>query len=214
MIVWIFFPGGAGGDGVANLLEQSSNVVPIDENKQWRIHRYVDSKVKFWAPTLQNTSQRINLVSQLNEKQLEIANSDCQYLVITSHDIQLTTTFIGSTIPDHKHIKILLKTSNGESEVVMYKLKNLVEFNKETDNQPGLINNVNLSKFDIRLDKIPDEWNEFKTLVDSIGLDIGQETFEHYRKIVSGELQYNTAGIEYYESYIDVDNITKYIKIN
>ena len=64
MIVWIFFSPGAGGDGLANLLEQSPSVIALDGIKPWRIHRYVDGKAKFWAPTLQDTSRRTNKVDQ------------------------------------------------------------------------------------------------------------------------------------------------------
>lgn len=212
MIVWIFFRPGSGGDGFANLLEQSTNVVPLDGSKQWRVHRYVDSRVKFWAPNLctNNDGRRDNVIEHLTEEQLAIANSNNQYLIITSHDIELIKTFKKNMLPKDRHIKVLLTSSNFRDA----RIKNLMEFNHESDNQnPETINSKILLNFDVCLDSIPKNWEDIKSLVDNFGLNLSKENFDHYTKIVSGEIVYTTPGIEYYESYIDVDNITKYIKI-
>jgi hypothetical protein len=210
MIVWIFFRPGSGGDGFANLLEQSTNVVPLDGNKQWRIHRYVDSRVKFWAPDLCANGIRNNIVEKLNDEQLAIANSDNQYLIITSHDIELKTTFEKSTILDHKHIKVLLTSGNLKDA----RIKNLIEFNHSRNSQKlKQLNNNILSNFTVCLDTIPNNWKDMKNLIDSFGLKLSEEDFDYYKKIVSREVVYTTPGIEYYESYIDADNITKYTKI-
>jgi hypothetical protein len=213
MIVWIFFPAGAGGDGFANLLEQSSNVVALDQNKHWRVHRYVNSQAKFWAPTLGNTEKRINTIDQLNNQQFAVANSDDQYLVITSHDLTLKTTFLNNTFLDQKHIKILLKPKDSVKSWVNYKHKNLVEFNRLPTTQPEL-NPLALLNFTVHLESVPTDWKDIKKLTDTIGLNLDEKDFIHYRKIVTGEFQYTTPGIEYYESYIDADNVTKYKKIN
>ena len=106
MIIWICFQGGTGGDGFANLLEKSSNARTIDEINQWRIHRYVDSKVKFWAPNLQNNADRKNSVNLLNDQQLEIANSNTEYLIITSHDSEFKTILSPNLLPNNKNIKV------------------------------------------------------------------------------------------------------------
>jgi hypothetical protein len=208
MIVWVFFPPGAGGDGFANLLEQASNVVPLDNNKHWRIHRYVNSQPKFWAPTLGNTGSRINTIDLLNEEQLKIANSDDQYLIITSHDCLLK-----NTLPDEKNIKILLKPQDSIKSWISYSLKNLVEFNQKNISLVEL-EPVDVSKFHVQLDSVPVYWENFKKLTDLIGLKLDQKNYDHYRDIVTGKFLYTTPGIEYYESFIDVDNVTKYTKIN
>ena len=212
MIVWVFFLGGAGGDGLANLLEQATNAVPLDGNKQWRIHRYVDYKVKFWAPNLQNTSQRINTVDQLNDQQLKIALSDDQYLIITSHDVELKNTFSENTVPTDRHIKILLKIKDRREEIAAFNFKNLIEFDPSIDDRRSLP--INPLDFTLQLDQVTDNWEDFKKITDIIGLDLPQAAFDHYKKIVSGQLRYTTPGIGYYESFIDADNITKYLKIN
>jgi len=216
MIVWIFFESGSGGDGFANLLEQSSNVVPLDGNKQWRIHRYVDSKAKFWAPNLQNNGHRTNTVEQLSKEQVDIANSDTQYLIITSHDVELKKTFQQSTISEDKHIKVLLQSKNRNKQLDnarLKNLKNLIEFDQSLNNQTLNSLPIVRSNFDLHLDAIPDNWNDIKNLIENFGLNLSEEEFSHYKQIVSGEFIYTIPGIEYYESYVDADNITKYTMI-
>lgn len=214
MIIWVFFQAGSGGDGFANLLEQSSNAIALDENKQWRIHRYVDSQVKFWAPNLQNNRTRNNTVEQLNKQQIDIANSNNQFLIITSHDVELKNTFQKNILANDKHIKILLKSSNSKECLTTAMLKNLVEFNQSFNVQKTDNKKIILSNFDVNLDTIPDTWEDIKKLVENLGLHLSKEDFIYYKKIVSGELLHTTPGIEYYKSFIDVDNTTKYIKLN
>jgi hypothetical protein len=53
MQIWIYFDPGSGGDGFANLLERSRTITPFDQNdRPWRIDRFVDNCPKFWAPTV------------------------------------------------------------------------------------------------------------------------------------------------------------------
>jgi hypothetical protein len=108
MIVWVFFESGTGGDGIANLLEHGSCAESIDGELKWRIHRYVDYSVKFWAPNLPGVADRRNTVDQLTEQHIEIANSNDRYLIITSHDVHLKNVFSNGLVPKEKHIKLLL----------------------------------------------------------------------------------------------------------
>ena len=125
MIIWVWFTAGAGGDGVANLLEHASNARTIDGNKHWRVHRYVDNKVKFYAPTLGELSanSRINTIDLLDDRQLEIANSDTEYLIITSH---VNPNLVSNKIDVNKNIKILVTSNNARYNALT---KNLIEFN-------------------------------------------------------------------------------------
>lgn len=223
MILWVFFTGGAGGDGFANLLEQSLNVVPVDGIKTWRIHRYVDNQAKFWAPNLQNTASRINTTDQLTDQQCEIANSNHQYLVITSHDVQLMHTFVNPNIDHDKHIKILLTMTNHFDQLIAVNLKNLIEFDQtliydtvnNNANQPtlDLSGEVCLDQFDYHFCSPLRDWTEIKKLVDDLGLLLTLDDFEHYKKIVTGQLICHTTGIECYESFVDQNNITKYNRV-
>lgn len=213
MIVWIFFMPGSGGDGFANLLEQSSSVVTLDGIKTWRIHRYVDGKAKFWAPNLQNTPRRINTVDQLTAEQIEIANSNTQHLVITSHDTQLVRTFQNDTLPDDKHIKVLLLSKDFNEGLHVGMRKNLIEFDLSAPiihQQPSVRSEMD---FVLYIDEITDSWEYNKQFANNIGLSISQSDFEYYKKLVSGELLHTTPGIEYYNSSIGADNIVRYAKI-
>jgi len=215
MIVWVFFIGGSGGDGLANLLEQSSNAVTIDGEKKWRIHRYVDYKVKFWAPTLQNTPERINRVTQLNKQQLEIANSNNQYLIITSHDYQMKDTFLKNTIDEKKHVKVLLTFDINETQR-NFRLKHLIEFNQSEMLQSSAINKKNFQtepNFIIDIKEILNSWEYTKQFTETIGLHLEYKDFEYYKKLVLGEIFDRTPGIEYYKSYVDADNKIHYEKI-
>lgn len=212
MIVWVFFEAGSGGDGVANLLEHSSNAVTIDGELKWRIHRYVDCKVKFWAPNLPGVPDRRNTVAQLSEEHIKIANKDDQYIIVTSHDLQLKNTFLNSTIPKEKHIKLLLTFDNFVKQQVNFNTKNLIEFDRS---QLKIHRQMRHGPMDFVLDvdRITD-WKYTKDIVSKIGLQLAQEKFEHYKQIVDGKVKYTTPGIEYYKSYIDTDGIVKYSKIN
>jgi hypothetical protein len=186
MIVWIFFSPGAGGDGFANLLEQSTSVVTLDGSKSWRIHRYVDGQAKFWAPTLQDTPRRTNQVDQLNDQQFEIANSTNQYLIITSHDTQLVRTFQNNTLPKEKHIKVLLLSKNFNDSLHTGMRKNLIEFDLSAptiDLEPSISPDMD---FVLYIDEIVNSWGYTKQFAESIGLSMSQSDFEYYKKLVSG----------------------------
>ena len=49
MQYWVFFIGGVGGDGFANLLEHGTNITPVDRKLKWRLRRqyYPGEKVAF-----------------------------------------------------------------------------------------------------------------------------------------------------------------------
>jgi hypothetical protein len=213
MIIWVFFDAGAGGDGVANLLEHSSNAVSIDGKLTWRIHRYIDNTVKFWAPNLPGLDFRTNTVNHLTEQHVRIANSNDQFLIITSHDLQFANVFLNSSLPENNHIKLLLTSKDFIKQQINFNTKNLVEFN-QLQLKPYRLSGPKHGPMDfvIDVDRITD-WEYTKEIISKIGLQLGQENFEHYKKIVEGEIMYDTPGIEYYKSFID-NGITKYLKIN
>ena len=215
MIIWVCFTSGAGGDGVANLLEQASNARTIDGNKHWRVHRYVDNKVKFYAPTLgkQNNIWRINTIDLLDDRQLEIANSDTEYLIITSH---VNPNLVSNKIAANKNIKILVTSNNAIYNAL---IKNLIEFNisdpggnypKIATAEPGF----DLADIVVDIDNIINDWEYTKKFTLNIGLNLAEKEFNYYRKIVTGDLIFTTPGIEQYKSVTGADNIVRYSKIN
>lgn len=213
MIIWVFFQPGAGGDGFANFLEQAENVTTIDERKQWRVHRYVDYKPKFWAPELQNSTTRTNTTEQLTDQQIEIACSDDRYLVITSHDISIKHTFNNDKIPAEKNIKIFLRCNDFRKQLINFMVKNLQEFDDKKNISYKELNFLPDVDFIINMDQIIDSWEYTNQLINSIGLPLTKEIYTQYKEIVSGELLYHTPGIEYYESFVDNDGITRYKRI-
>ena len=52
MQYWVFFIGGAGGDGFSNLLEHANNVYPCDGNLLWRVRtdQSYSDKIAFYPP--------------------------------------------------------------------------------------------------------------------------------------------------------------------
>ena len=213
MIIWVWFASGAGGDGVANLLEHASNARTIDENKHWRIHRYVDNKVKFYAPTLgkQNKIHRINTIDLLDDRQLKIANSDKEYLIVTSH---VNPNLVSTKIAANKNIKILLTSNNAVYNAL---IKNLTEFNISDLNQnPPKIPTADFDSADlvVDIDNIMNDWKYTKKFTLDIGLNLAKKEYNYYRKIVTGDLIFNTPGIERYKTVTGADNIVRYSKIN
>lgn len=98
MQIWIFFIAGAGGDGIANLLEKTSNAVTLDNDDKhhWRVHRWVNNAPKFWAPNLDalgcfrsNPMQPFyNHNNSLKDRYLDSVNNN-QLVIVTSHDVSL-----------------------------------------------------------------------------------------------------------------------------
>ena len=209
MIIWVWFTAGAGGDGVANLLEHASNARTIDGNKHWRVHRYVDNKVKFYAPTLgkQNNIHRINTIDLLDDRQLEIANSDTEYLIITSH---VNPNLVSNKIAVNKNIKILVTSNNALYNAY---IKNLMEFNISDLEIATAQPNFNSADIVVDIDDMND-WEYTKKFTLGIGLNLAEKEFNHYRKIVTGDLIFDDPGIERYKSVTDADNIVRYSKIN
>jgi len=213
MIIWVWFIAGDGGDGVANLLEHASNAHTIDGNKYWRVHRYVDNKVKFYAPTLgkPQNPQRINTIDLLDDRQLEIANSDTEYLIITSH---VNPDLVSNKVAVNKNIKILVTSNN-----TLYNayIKNLIEFNISDLDKNSPKNKTSLAKqadIVVDIDNIMNNWEYTKKFTLNIGLNLAEKEYNSYRKILTGDLIFDDPGIERYKSVTGADNIVRYSKIN
>lgn len=95
--IWIFFAPGAGGDGLANVIELCAGMHAWNRDPDqpvWRVDRVVDDQVKFWAPPVDSNwcfrtgkwfDQSQNQLNTEYER-LVVENKD---LVATSHDILL-----------------------------------------------------------------------------------------------------------------------------
>ena len=137
MQIWFFFIPGVGGDGVANLFEQSSDVISFDATVEdpidyWRVHRFVDSSPKFYAPTPDaNECFRSRKRFDQNQNTLHPGYAHCvstdQHCIVTSHDVQLTDLH-ASDLKDvfcKNQIKVLLTIDDYRKADINAAIKNL-----------------------------------------------------------------------------------------
>jgi hypothetical protein len=218
MQIWLFFQPGVGGDGIANLLEQSTNIVPIDgEFDHWRIHRIVDNSIKFYAPNIdeigcfRHKQSFKNTNNQLKKEYVDIVNqnSNC---VVTSHDTSLKC-LLNSDCLDillKDQIKVLLtSTRDPWLDVITATTKNLLPTLPTVDISTPT---TYPEKFDYTLDvdKFKTDWNYVKHFCKEVNLDLCESEYLHYRNLLSCNKTYfkDHSGIEQWESTIDGTRIT------
>ena len=143
MQVWIYFQPGVGGDGIANLLEKSQTVVSIDSSPPvWRLHRYVDGELKFWAPTIDQLhcfrrDQPFDISNNtLSQRYVELVKSN-QNIVVTSHDIFLKNLRLSDEqhILEFNQVKVLITTQNLKQAMMSNLKKTLASLTPEKLNQ-------------------------------------------------------------------------------
>lgn len=215
MQIWLFFQAGVGGDGIANLLERSNNVVPIDgEAEYWRIHRIVDGSVKFYAPTVDNIGCfRHNQPFDQSTNQLSIGyldivsqNLNC---IVTSHDttLDLLANSHCKDILLKNQIKILLVSDKCQTVHIKAATKNLL---------PTLFSAVNSvycsENFDyvLDVDRIQGDWKYLDNFCNEIGIDLPHAEYMQYCDLLTGNRTFmnNNFDIEEWISTIDGTHIT------
>jgi len=218
MQIWLFFIPGAGGDGVANLLERATNVTPIDGNKQWwRVHRIVNNSTKFYAPTIDHLGcfrhgQKFDsAANQLYDQYVELVNNNIN-TVVTSHDITLTQLQQSQQIDllTHNQLKVLIHTDDYQSAAINFATKNLMP---RWQLHTPLIDQ---RQFDFVLDvsQVQRNWNYFCSFCNDIGVSVSHDQYRCYQQIATGNTAYmsNNFGIEQYHANI-VDDSIAYKKI-
>jgi len=226
MQIWIFFDDGAGGDSFANLLESASNVEALDNEKSWRIHRYVDYRPKFWMPCPDQTHCFTNLhksareigyafraVSNVLSDRYKTLISTNGNVIVTSRDTELNFLLSSDCLDilTQDQIKILLKRKNQSTILHDATTKNLLEV-KSNINYRYI--DVDESMFDlvVYFEDLLD-WEFVKKLSKQLNLDIDNNKFLHWQKIIQQKIFYTTPGIKYYQSYIDHSGIYRYKEI-
>ena len=216
MQIWVFFKPGVGGDGFANLLEQSPDISPLDgEYGYWRIHRIVDGKIKFYAVSpdygecfrsnLRPFDSRTNQLYQ-NYKELVDKKKHC---VIVSHDVTLHNLEASDQkeIFVQDQIKVLL-TGDATQARLNAVTKNL----RRNLPQTILHRTLDLKQFDIAIDirDMQRDWQHVEKFCDMIGIRLDQKKYDEYRSLLLGEKNYmsNNYNVEIYQSiwhddYID-----------
>lgn len=221
MQIWFFFEPGVGGDGITNLIERSNNFVPYDGvSDWWRIHRIVDNKPKFYAPTPDTQGCfRFNKRFKLKYNQVNAGYANCinqnQNCVVASHDVTLEA-LEASDCQDifcRDQIKVLLINNDKQSVIVNATTKNLIyKFPSSLRTT-----SINQSKFDIILDvnKLQTDWKYLNNFCCDVGIDLNFEQYRQYQDLLKGSKTYmkSNFNVEEYMSVIEDNNI-KYTLVN
>jgi len=211
MQIWLFFIAGAGGDGLANLLEHSSTVTPIDyDDKQfWRVHHVVDGMPKFWAPSPDATNCfRRNQPfktsnNQLSTQYIELINSGTN-TVVTSHDVNLTAFDASDckNIFEQNQIKVLLKASDPIHTLQLGARKNLTPWKHLNKN---LQYNIDETRFDavINYETITENYSSFVNWSRQLNIDVTESDFNNFCQIRAGDKNLICPGVLWYQSNKD-----------
>jgi hypothetical protein len=215
MQIWLFFQAGAGGDGVANLLERSKNVTPLDgETGYWRIHRIVDGSVKFYAPTIdkfdcfRHNKAFDQSINQLDNRYVDIVNQDFN-CVITSHDVSLNLLVNSDcqNILCKNQIKVLLTSNNTDIDAFKGATKNLL---------PTVCSQTSIDycpeQFDyvLDVDLVKTDWNYVDRFCKDIGLELDHREYLQYCDLLKGSRTFmaNNFNVEEWVSTVNGTHIT------
>lgn len=203
MQVWIYFQPGVGGDGIANLLEKAQTVVSIDSNPPvWRLHRYVDGELKFWAPAIDKLHcfrrNQPFVVSDnvLSHRYVELIKSN-QNIVVTSHDIFLKNL----RQSDEKHIlefdqvKVLVTTQNPKQAMASNLKKTLEPFtlkklDQEFDWYLEQYKKIDHANFDMVIysDDVQKNTDAIRNLCDKLSWNLDSEYHTNYMDLITGKI--------------------------
>lgn len=242
MQYWIHFLPGAGGDGIGNLLNFSTNVRGLQydlhdlPDKYWNVHREINRSVKFngiepdkhacFRRNLGFTTVNGNL---LRPEYIDAVDND-DNIIITSHDVFLKNLRESDSQEylNKNRIDILLYSNDlfkmRKNELV----KNLNPFREEEliydqEYLSFYINSLickNSQQFDYVFDI--SEWQQDWTLVKShtemLGLDLSMDVFQDYIRIAKyGRPPQHTPlqqNYDCYESYVNEEGIYEYRQIS
>lgn len=210
MQIWIFFDPGTGGDGIVNLLERSTNAVPIDEGSEcWRVHRLVDGQFKFYAPSVdQNHCFRTGKPFRTADNHLKCCYVDVVHqerpCIVASHDVSLDLLRRSDRLEilTANQIKVRLTNNDPVRAARAASLKNLLPF----VSGPCLpMNNFEQFDYVIDVEQFQQDWHVVKKICDSVGLDLQQEQYLQYQDLLKGNFIYlsGNTNIEMYQSRID-----------
>lgn len=231
MQIWIYFDPGTGGDGIANLLEHSTNIITLDhgacvhatpERQYWRVDRFVDNRPKFWAPQFDKLhcfrlNQRFTReTNSLSQVYIDLIQSNIN-TIVTSHDCSLKNLHNSDCydIFTKNQIKILLQSNNRTQTIQNAFEKNLICYNKnsvpEQRTVPVIDNNFD---YVIDADQLMSSWHEIKLLTQSIGLDLHEKFFDEFSSIISGQ-QSNLYSVTTprYKTVVDHNGVVTYKRL-
>jgi hypothetical protein len=202
MQIWIYFLPGAGGDGLANLLEHADNVETVDSDinlKHWRVHRFVDDQPKFYANAFddarcfRNNQPFLSAENQLKPNYVRLVENNIP-TVCTSHDV--TKKYLHASdrrdILEHNQISVYLFHPSYRQCSYQAALKNLIPKlpPKMVDNyyQP-VRKNINIKQFDfvLNIEQIQADPSALDQFCNTVGLNLNPERFQEYSKLQKGD---------------------------
>ena len=195
MQIWLYFIGGAGGDSVANLLEQAYNVEPVDGNLEWRLSHYIDGLACWWAPCFDReqcfrSARPFPFRTSTNAttaRYRHLVEHDIP-TVITSHDVMLNEFNASDDLDllSHKQIKVLVKYSDPIDSFRLCQLKNFAVGTLTPD--PVWREQVMRvpDHFDHVLDvtRCHHDWLYTKEFCDNIGVDLCFDTYKQWQDLL------------------------------
>lgn len=220
MQIWVVFLPGTGGDSLANLFEQAKNVHTIDDqDKNWRLHRYVNNLPKFFYPRIDKQGRfRKNIVykkSSFNPLRASYIGhvQAGRHVICASHDIFFNVLDASDCrdilLKDQKLVLIDCKDTHRAYEMCW--LKNLGNC---SDTIPNIhFWKVDRSRFDciIDMDDFTADWSNAQPILQDLGLDLPREVYEQWQQIVQSKLLIQT--VPRYQTHLAEDGSTNFVKI-
>jgi len=240
MQYWIHFLPGAGGDGIGNLLNFSTNVRSLQHDivdmpdKRWNVHREIDRIVKFNGiepdkySCFRNNEQFRTADGNFLRPEYINAVDNNDNIIITSHDVFLKNLRESESQEylTKNRIDILLYSNDLFQMRKNALVKNLQPFQEEEliYDQKYLRSYIdslmckNSQQFDYVFDISEwQDWTTVKSHTEMLGLDLPQEVFQDYIRITNGQpLQHTPLQQNYdcYESYVNKEGIYEYRQIS
>jgi hypothetical protein len=201
MQIWIYFLPGAGGDGLANLLEYADNVETIDSDqdpKRWRVHRFVDNQPKFYANAIdnircfRNNRPFLSAENQLRSNYVRLVENNIP-TICTSHDATKKYLNVSDQrdILEHNQVSVYLYHPDYRRCVYQAALKNLVPKlpPMNSDDHYPVRENINIKQFDfvLNITEIQSNWSVLNQFCNTVGLNLNSDRYQEYCKLQAGD---------------------------
>lgn len=225
MQIWIHYLPGAGGDGFCNLLEHTNEVLPLDRALKWRVHRYVDDQVKFWAPTVDHdgtfrSNKSFDLSCDLLTDDYKTLVAAGVPIVISSHlgNMSYLNSGQGPWQLHQDRISIWLYSNKRNVQCVdramrlnlmEYDINNYVRFRESAEISPKADTYVRA----VCIEEIQQDKLQFFNLLDELGLTMDEQWYHEYLAISKNAHKITTPGVQYWESYLE-GTLLKYRRIS
>jgi hypothetical protein len=230
MQLWVFFEPGVGGDGLCNLLEQSTDCNSLAAIKQWRPHRYVDGDLKFWMPTpdvnhcFRKAAPFKQHKNQFHNNYVNLVNQDQGFVIIPSHGINLRAleTSDCQDILTANQKKVLLLSKDRKAAFLRAERCRLLEIRPSAlDYLPEYLDyqmkqKINIDKFDsvVYIEDLRSNFEIFDNFCNTLGIVADKNHYDTYLQLIQRELFFVSPGITYHSSRIDENGILKYDQVD